>query len=103
MRIEATLVAPESGAWTFGLVQIGRARLAIDGEVVVDNWEPTGRSEAFMGFASSEVTATIELVAGEHHELVVDYVLAGPSGGALSIGCTPPAPPDLLERAVALA
>ena len=49
---------PESGAWTFGLVQVGRARLTIDGEVVVDNWEPTGRSEAFMGFASAEVTAT---------------------------------------------
>ena len=103
MRISGTLVVPETGAWTFGLVQIGRARLAIDGEIVVDNWEPTGRSEAFMGFASSEVTAAIDLVAGERHELVVDYVLAGPSAGALSIGCTPPAPPDLLERAVALA
>ena len=37
------------------------------------------------------------------HELEVEYVLAGPSMGALAIGCTPPAPPDLLERAVALA
>ena len=103
MRISGTLVAPESGSWTFSLVQIGRARLSIDGEVVVDNWEPTGRSEAFMGFASSEVTGTIELVAGERHELEVEYVLAGPSMGALAIGCTPPAPADLLERAVALA
>ena len=103
MRISGTLVAPESGAWTFGLVQIGRARLSIDGELVVDNWEPSGRSEAFMGFASAEATATIELAAGEPHRLEVEYVLAGPSTGALAIGCTPPAPPDLLERAVALA
>jgi beta-glucosidase len=103
MRITGTLVAPETGAWTFGLVQIGRARLSIDGNVVVDNWEPTGRSDAFMGFASSEVTGTIELVAGEPHTLEVEYVLAGPSAGALSIGCTPPSPPDLLERAIALA
>ena len=68
MRITGTLVAPETGEWTFGLVQVGRARLTIDGEVVVDNWEPTGRSDAFMGFASAEVTATIELVAGERHD-----------------------------------
>jgi beta-glucosidase len=103
MRITGTLVAPESGSWTFGLVQIGRARLAIDGEVVVDNWEPSGRSEAFMGFASAEVTGTMDLVAGEPHELEVEYTLAGPSMGALAIGCSPPSPPDLMERAVALA
>ena len=103
MRIDGTLVVPETGAWTFGLVQIGRARLTIDGGLVVDNWEPTGRSDAFMGFASAEVTASVELVAGERHALSVEYTLAGPSMGALAIGCTPPTPPDLLERAVALA
>ena len=103
MRITGTLSVPESGVWTFGLVQIGRARLSIDGAVVVDNWEPTGRSEQFMGFASAEVTGTIDLVAGDRHDLEVEYVLAGPSMGALAIGCTPPTPPDLMERAVALA
>jgi beta-glucosidase len=103
MRITGTLVAPETGEWTFGLVQVGRAKLAIDGEVVVDNWQPSGRSEAFMGFGSAEVTATIDLVAGEPHRLEVDFVPAGPSMGGLAIGCTPPAPADLLERAVDLA
>jgi len=103
MRVEGTLVVPETGEWTFGLVQVGRARLTIDGDLVVDNWEPTGRSEAFMGFASAEVTASVNLVAGEPHALAVEYVLAGPSMGALAIGCTPPTPPDLLDRAVALA
>ena len=103
MRISGTLVAPETGEWTFGLVQVGRAKLLIDGEVVVDNWQPSGRSEAFMGFGSAEVTATIDLVAGEPHQLEVEFVPAGPSLGGLSIGCIPPSPPDLLERAVALA
>ena len=28
MRITGTLVAPETGEWTFGLVQVGRAQLA---------------------------------------------------------------------------
>jgi len=103
MRISGTLVAPESGEWTFGLVQVGRAKLSIDGEVVVDNWQPSGRSDAFMGFGSAEVTATFDLVAGEPHRLEVEFVPAGPSMGGLAIGCIPPAPPDLHERAVALA
>ncbi len=103
MRISGTLAVPETGVWTFGLVQIGRARLSIDGEVVVDNWEPTGRSEAFMGFASAEVTAGVELVAGEHHALEIEYQLPAPSMGALAIGCIPPTPPDLLDRAITLA
>ena len=103
MRITGTLVAPETGEWTFGLVQVGRAKLSIDGEVVVDNWQPSGRSDAFMGFGSAEVTAAIDLAAGESHRLEVEFVPAGPSMGGLAIGCTPPAPADLLERAVALA
>lgn len=103
MRITGTLVAPESGEWTFGLVQVGRARLSIDGEVVVDNWQPSGRSDAFMGFGSTEVTAEVELVAGEPHHLEVEFVPGGPSMGGLAIGCTPPAPADLLDRAAALA
>ena len=45
MRVSGTLVAPETGAWTFGLVQVGRARLAIDGEIA-----PAARiAEAFTG------------------------------------------------------
>jgi beta-glucosidase len=103
MRITGTLSVPESGAWTFGLVQIGRARLSIDGAVLVDNWNPTGRSEAFMGFASAEVTAQIDLVAGEPHALEIEYTLPAPSMGGLAVGCLPPAPDDALDRAIALA
>jgi beta-glucosidase len=103
MRITGTVVVPETGAWTFGLVQIGRARLSIDGALLVDNWNPTGRSEAFMGFASAEVTAEIELVAGEPHALEVEYTLPAPSLGGLAIGCLPPSPPDAFDRAITLA
>jgi beta-glucosidase len=102
LKAGGTIVAPESGEWTFTLVQVGRARLTIDGEVVVDNWQPTGRSDAFMGFGSSEAAGTIELRAGEPHTLEVEFVPPGGLGG-LEIGCRPPSPPDLMERAVALA
>ena len=102
LKARGTIVAPETGEWTFSLVQVGRAKLSIDGEVIVDNWSPTGRSEAFMGFGSAEVAGTIALTAGETHTLEVEFV--PPRGlGGLEIGCRPPAPPDLMDRAVALA
>jgi beta-glucosidase len=102
MRISGTVVAPESGEWTFSLVQVGRARLLLDGEVLVDNWHPEGRSDAFMGFGSAEVANTIELTAGEAHTIEVEFLPPGGLGG-LQIGCRPPAPADLMDRAVALA
>jgi beta-glucosidase len=102
MRITGEVVAPETGEWTFTLSQVGRARLLLDGEELVDNWNPTGRSDAFMGFASAEAATRIELTAGDKHTLEVQFV--PPVGfGGLEIGCRPPAPPDLIERAVELA
>ncbi len=103
MRITGTVVVAETGPWTFSLVQIGRARLSIDGAVLVDNWNPSGRSDAFMGFASAEVRAEIDLVAGEPHTLEIEYTLPAPSMGGLAIGCMPPSPADALDRAITLA
>ena len=102
LKVRGTVVAPESGEWTFTLVQVGRAKLSIDGVVVVDNWQPVGRSDAFMGYGSGEAAGGIALTAGEPHTLEVEFV--PPRGlGGLEIGCRPPSPPDLMERAVALA
>ncbi|MCU1428136.1 MAG: glycoside hydrolase, family 3 domain protein, partial [Actinomycetia bacterium] len=102
-RVTGTFVADEPGAWTFSLVQAGRARLLLDDEVLVDNWKPAGRSDAFFGFGSSEATATVELAAGEKHTITVEFVPASPGMGGLMIGCRAPEPPDLEDRAVALA
>jgi beta-glucosidase len=102
LKVRGTVVAPETGEWTFTLVQVGRAKLSIDGEVIVDNWTPNGRSDAFMGYGSAEAAGTTTLSEGEPHTLEVEFV--PPRGlGGLEIGCRPPAPPDLMDRAVALA
>ena len=102
LKVRGTVAASETGDWTFTLVQVGRAKLSIDGEVIVDNWNPTERSDAFMGNGSAEAAGTIALTAGDPHTLEVEFV--PPRGlGGLEIGCRPPAPPDLMDRAVALA
>jgi beta-glucosidase len=101
-RTTGTVVVPETGEWTFTLVQVGRARLTIDGATVVDNWRPTGRSDAFMGAGSAEAAGTIALETGREYSLEVEFV--PPVGfGGLQIGVRPPAPPDLMDRAIALA
>jgi beta-glucosidase len=103
-RITASLTPDESGPWTLALTSAGRSRLLLGGEVVVDAWEQQERSDAFFGMAGPEVTATVELVAGRSYDLVVDYLSdTSPAFGGLTIGCEPPEPADLMERAVAAA
>jgi len=103
VRLHATLVPPESGAWTMSIVQAGRARVLVDDEVFLDNWHPTERGEAFYGMGSKELTDTIELTAGRRYDIVVEAVPAAPALGGLSVGLEPPAGDDLVERAVAAA
>ncbi len=104
-RATGTFVASETGAWRFSLVSAGRSRLLLDGTVVVDNTEPvSGGSESFFGLGSTEVSAEVWVEVGGDHELVVEYDNRGlPGLGGLAIGCEPPRPDDLMERAVALA
>jgi beta-glucosidase len=101
--VTARFVAPEAGKWRFSLVQAGRARLYLDGELVVDNWDPSGRSDAFFGFGSEEAVGEVDLARGEERDVRVEFVPAAPGLGGLMVGCRPPAVTDLRERAVAAA
>jgi beta-glucosidase len=104
-RVSGTFVADETGAWCLSLTSAGRSRLFVDGTVVVDNWEPTqGGSDSFFGLGSTEVKADVWFEEGGEHTILVEYANDKlPSLGGLAIGCEPPRPDDMLERAVALA
>ena len=103
VRLRATLVPPESGPWKLSVVQAGRARVLVDGEMFLDNWNPTERGEAFYGMGSKELTDTIDLTAGRRYDVVVEAIPAAPALGGLSVGLEPPAADDLIERAVSAA
>ena len=96
----------EGGTHAFTLVQAGRARVLVDGVAVLDGFaNPPPRGSEFIGMASDEIAAEVELEAGRPVEVVVEYAsLAAPSAlrGA-KVGCRAPVPPDMLERAVAAA
>jgi beta-glucosidase len=103
VRLHATLVPPESGAWKFSVVQAGRARVLLDGDVFLDNWNPTERGPAFYGMGSAELAQTVELLAGQRYDVVVEAIPAAPALGGLAVGLEPPAADDLIERAVSAA
>lgn len=75
MRVRGTVVPEESGLFELALSQTGRARVLLDGQLVLDGFEnppPPGGSD-FFGFASQELACAVELVAGVPVEVVVEY------------------------------
>ena len=101
-RAVGRYVPEDTGDHAFTLVQAGRARLLVDGEVVLDGFEnPPDRGKAFFSMASQEIEATVSLTAGQAVELEIQYaaheayVLAG-----VKVGHRPPVGAELLERAV---
>ncbi|HZP29614.1 MAG TPA: glycoside hydrolase family 3 C-terminal domain-containing protein [Acidimicrobiia bacterium] len=102
LRASARFVPEETGAYRFALVQLGRARLFVDGRLVLDGVEhPPPPGEAFFGAGSAEVVADVPVVAGHPLELVVEWSSAGSAVlRGVQVGGRPVPPPDLLERAV---
>jgi beta-glucosidase len=105
LRATGSLVAEDPGPHTFTLVQAGRARLALDGDVVLDGFaEPPPPGSDFFGLGSEEVTADVDLEAGQTVDVEIEYstresaVVHG-----VKIGCRRPVPPDLMDRAESVA
>ncbi len=104
-RARATVRAATTGSHALTLVQTAPARVLLDGDVVLDGvTDPPSPGHELFGMGSEELRATVDLVAGEEHELVVEFVeLAGAvlAGAQIGLAALPPA--DLLDRAVAAA
>lgn len=101
LRAAGRYVPQETGEHTFTLIQAGRARLLVDGEVVLDGFEnPPPRGKAFFSLASREIEAGVRLEAGRAVDIEIQYaaqdavVLQG-----VKIGLRPPVGDGLLERA----
>ncbi len=105
LRATATVVPTTTGVHEFRLVQCGRARVSVDGEVVLDATEGDyPRGSDFFGFGTDEIVAEVDLVEGRQIEVAAEFsnrdsmLLSGMRLGLLST-----VEEDLLGRAVALA
>ena len=102
VRATADFVPDRTGAWDFGLTSAGRSRVLLNGELLVDNMEPS-RGTTFFGRGSTEVTSTAELTAGTTYRLEAELYAGahkGVSTSGLALTAQPPADDDALARAV---
>ncbi len=104
-RATAVFTPVASGPHTISMLQMGSACLSVDGTVVFDGiTHPTPRGEAYFGIARQELTAILDLHAGQPYELDIEFVSTERSWiqGA-EIGCKTVPDPDMMDRAVAAA
>ncbi|WP_322490463.1 glycoside hydrolase family 3 C-terminal domain-containing protein [Chloroflexus sp.] len=96
-RLSCDLLPPQSGRYQLGLSCVGQARIWLDDELVLDQWD-----KELMD--SSERRQTITLVAGKHYRLAVEFRWPAPGNWrAVQVGLWPEREDDPIEEAVALA
>jgi len=104
VRAGGTFEPSETGRYLFTLTHVGRARVLVDGAVVLDGFDRSlPRGPSFMGLGCQELTGEVELDGGRQIRIVVEYDTLGAHGlFAFRVGCRWMAPADLIERAVAV-
>ena len=66
----------------FGLTVAGRAKLYIDGNLVIDNWTRQRRGESFFAVGSEQEKGTYQLKANTAHDILLEFVnVRGPADG----------------------
>ena len=104
LRATGRFTPQKTGTYTFGLVSVGRSRLLIDRQEVIDNWTQQTRGGEYFSLGSTEVQASVTLEAGREYLLTLEFDKGEDVPlGAVRLGCLPPVPVDAIERAAALA
>ncbi|KAG6332919.1 hypothetical protein ID866_6172 [Astraeus odoratus] len=83
LKLEGQLKPREHDCtFEFGLTVAGRAKLFVDGKLVIDNWTRQRRGESFFNSGSKEERGRAELKAGIAHTIFVEYCnVRGPADG----------------------
>ncbi|KAJ8488421.1 hypothetical protein ONZ51_g3578 [Trametes cubensis] len=102
--------------YEFGLLSAGRAKLWVDGQLVIDNWTKQKRGDAFFNSGSQEEYGIIPLKAGVSYSIFVEFcnvrapadsdpdeALMDSNGGVRLGGAEVQHPDDLMASAVKLA
>jgi beta-glucosidase len=104
VRVHATFTPDVSGPWQWGLESAGRSVLRLDGEIVVDNTEPT-RGRNFYGAGSALVHSEFAVEGGRPYRLEVDLWPRSAASPILGVRIVagPPVAADEFDRAVTAA
>jgi beta-glucosidase len=103
VRLTGTLVPETAGVHRFSLTCVGRARLFVDGALVVDAWSAPEPGDSYFGFGNAEVIGEAALEAGRPVGLVIEHSKERTGVGGLRVGHLALAPGDPVAEAAALA
>ncbi len=99
VRFSCTYKPDISGLHEFEIFGIGKCRLLIDGNELIDNWTSMDPGEAFFTFGSASKKGVINLQKGETYKIEVQYKFEG-SFPAVYIGCQAPDDVDIFQEAL---
>ena len=99
-RITLEFQPTASGVHEFGLITVGRARMKIEGDTVINHWEEFEQGETFFGMGSTEKTFRRHFATGTSTVLTLEFACQpGSPIGVLRLGVVPPLPDDAIARA----
>ena len=102
VRFSCAYTPDISGQHEFEIFGIGKARLFIDDEELIDNWTETSPGEAFFSFSSDSKRALVNLIEGTTYQLEIRYKFEG-NFPAIYIGCQAPDKVNLFDEALEVA
>ncbi|KZT34807.1 glycoside hydrolase family 3 protein [Sistotremastrum suecicum HHB10207 ss-3] len=82
-------------AFQFGLTVAGRARLFVDGKLLIDNWSKQTRGESFFGMGTVEERGIFQCKAGVSYEVLLELCNVYGSAGDERDDTIPPVGPCL--------
>ncbi len=105
LRASGTFTPLEDGEHRWSLSQAGRARLFIDGTLVIDGTvDPPGPGLHFFGLGSADIEAVLPMKAGRDYPIAIELSSeASILVTGFRVGCQPVEAPDLMDRAAAAA
>lgn len=103
VRGQGQIIPRESGLHRLALSSVGRSRLYLEGQLLIDNWSDWKPGSSFFGLGSDEKIAEVGLEAGKSYAITLEFASGAGPFGAFLLGASEPVPADLMERAVALA
>jgi beta-glucosidase len=97
-RLTGRFTAVDTGTYRFGLWAVGRGRLFVDGQELLEHRTDAGTR------LGAERVADLEMVAGHSYDIRIEYSWAGgATRRTLRLGCLPPSRAGSIQRATALA
>ena len=102
VKFSCTYVPDISGEHAFEIFAIGKSKLIINNEEIIDNWTDPLPGDAFFAHGSSSKRGASNLEKDKSYQIEIQYKFEG-NFPAIYIGCQPPDKNDLLDEALNIA